>query len=336
MRTIGCPVRDAYPGGKATRRFSRSKPIAVLLSLLILAGSLVMAACSSEPAPTNTDYPLTITDSLGRTIQFDQIPERIVTTHPTATETLYRAGGVAAGRDTASKYPTEVLDLPTVGGSYSISTEAVVALDPDLVLIEALTQASLIEPFEELGIPVMAVRAASLEDIVQSLTLVGEILDTDDVAAQAITDIKNRIDAAKGSAPEGKSILILIADADKNIYAAKAESYPGLVTALIGLTNLAAELQGKAPYAGFAPFNSEQAAQMVVTQSDPDVVLTITPAPAPAPRLSVVLSKMSGFNDMPAVKAGHVVELDPVLFLQAQGPRIADAVEAMLNIVNNV
>jgi ABC-type Fe3+-hydroxamate transport system substrate-binding protein len=39
---------------------------------------------------------------------------------------------------------------------------------------------------------------------------------------------------------------------------------------------------------------------------------------------------------MPAVKAGHVVELDPVLFLQAQGPRIADAVEAMLNIVNTV
>jgi iron complex transport system substrate-binding protein len=237
---------------------------------------------------------------------------------------------VAAGRDTASKYPAEVLDLPTVGSSYSISTEAVAALNPDLVLVEALTQANLVDQLGPLGVPIIAVRAASLEDIVQSLTLVGEIVDNDDAAAQAITDIQNRIDAAEESAPEGKSILILIADADKKIYAAKAESYPGLVTALIGLTNLAAELQGKAPYAGFALFTTEQA-----TQSNPDVVLTITPAPAPAPRLSAVLSQMPGFKEMPAVKAGHVVELDPVLFLQAQGPRIADAVEAMLNIVKS-
>jgi iron complex transport system substrate-binding protein len=307
---------------------ARPASIVSLLLLVILAASLTLTACSSSTPEPDT---FTVIDLLGRSVQVPTKPTCIVTTHPTATETLYRAGGVAAGRDTASKYPTEVLDLPTVGGSYSISTEAVAALNPDLVLVEALTQASLINPLEELGIPVVAVRAASLDDIVQSLTLVGEIVDTDDAADQAITDIQDRIDAAKGSAPEGKSILILIADADKNIYAAKAESYPGLVTALIGLTNLAAELQGKAPYPGFALFSAELA-----IQSNPDVVLTITPAPAPAPRLSAVLSKMPGFSEMPAVKAEHVVELDPVLFLQAQGPRIADAVEAMLNIVNNV
>jgi len=32
----------------------------------------------------------------------------------------------------------------------------------------------------------------------------------------------------------------------------------------------------------------------------------------------------------------RVVELDPVLFLQAPGPRIADAVEELSDIVNNV
>jgi ABC-type Fe3+-hydroxamate transport system substrate-binding protein len=302
-------------------------PIVSLLLLVILAASLILTACSSSTSQPDT---FTVIDLLGRSVQVPSQPTCIVTTHPTATETLYRAGGVAAGRDTASKYPTEVLDLPTVGGSYSISTEAVAALDPDLVLIEALTQASLVDPFEQLGIPVVAVRAASLEDIVDSLTLVGEIVDNEDAAAQAITYIQNRIDAAKESAPEGKSVLIFIADADRKIYAAKAQSYPGLVAALIGLNNLAADLQGPAPYPGFALFSAEQA-----LTSNPDVVLTITPAPPPAPRLSAVLSQMPGFKEMPAVKAGQVVELDPVLFLQAQGPRIADAVEGMLNIVKS-
>jgi ABC-type Fe3+-hydroxamate transport system substrate-binding protein len=170
-----------------------------------------------------------------------------------------------------------------------------------------------------------------LEDIVQSLTLAGEIVDNDETAAQAVTDIQNRIDAAQDNAPEGKSILVFIGDADRKIYAAKAQSYPGLVAALIGLKNLAADLQGPAPYPGFALFSAEQA-----PSSEADVVFTITPYPAPAPRLSAVLSQIPGFKEMPAVKAGHVVELDPVLFLQAQGPRIADAVEAMLNIVNTV
>jgi iron complex transport system substrate-binding protein len=324
VRTIDCPVKDAYPGVKGARRFFRSKPIAVLLSLLILAGSLLGMACSSESSTP------TVTDLLGRSVEFAEKPVRIVTTHPTATETLYQAGGVAVGRDTASQYPAEVLGLPTVGSAYNISTEEVAALDPDLVLIEALTQSSLVDPLEQLGIPVVAVRAASLEDIVQSLTLVGKIVETEDTAAQAITDIHNRIDAAKENAPEDKSILIFIADADKKIYAAKAESYPGLVATLIGLNNLAANLQGPAPYPGFALFTAEQA-----TQIDPDVVLTITPAPAPAPRLSAVLSQMPGFKEMPAVKAGRVVELDPVLFLQAQGPRIADAVEGLIDIINN-
>jgi iron complex transport system substrate-binding protein len=317
--------RRLLRGGSGVRPSS----IVSLLLLIILAASLILMACSSSTPEPST---LTVTDLLGRSVEVPRKPERIVTTHPSATEALYQVGGTAVGRDTASKYPTEVQDLPTVGGSYSISTEAVVALDPDLVLIEALTQASLIEPFEELGIPVMAVRAASLEDIVQSLTLVGEILDTDDAAAQVITDIQNRIDVAKENAPEGKSILIFIADAQNNVYAAKPASYPGTMAALIGLDNLAADLpDAGGRYAGYASFSAEQA-----TQTNPDVVFTITPAPAPAPRLSVVLSQMPGFKEIPAVKAGHIVELDPVLFLQAPGPRIADAVEGMLNIVKSL
>jgi iron complex transport system substrate-binding protein len=325
VRTIGCPEKHAHPGGKGPWRLFRSKPIAVLLSLLILAGSLLGMACSSETSTAE------VTDLLGRSVELSEKPMRIVTTHPTATETLYRAGGVAVGRDSSSQYPAEVLSLPTVGSAYSISTESVAALDPDLVLIEALTQSGLVDPLEQLGIPVIAVRAASLDDVLDSLTLVAEIIDTEDTADEAISDIEERIDAAKEDAPESKSILIFIADAEDNVYAAKPASYPGLVAALIGLDNLAADLpDAGGMYAGYAPFSAEQA-----TQINPDLILAITPAPEPAPRLSAVLSQMPGFKDMPAVKAGHIVELDPVLFLQAQGPRIADAVEELIDIVDS-
>jgi iron complex transport system substrate-binding protein len=309
------------------------KALTVILSLFVLSALLISAACSSEPAATpaptaaQSKYPLTVVDMLGRSVQISQCPTRIVTTAPTATETLYRVGGTAVGVDSSSKYPEDVQGLSKVGSAYNISTEAIAALDPDLVIVEALNQANIISALENLGMTVLAVRAASLDDINRSLTLVGRVVNMEDKAAQAISEIQGRIKAAQDNATVSKKVLIFISDAQRNIYAAKPESYPGTVAALLGLSNPAAGLPDSF-MPGFTLFTAEQA-----LTSDVDIVFTITPAPPPTPRLSASLLQIPGFNQMAAVKAGKVVELDPALFLQAQGPRIADAVEEMLRLI---
>ncbi len=311
------------------------KGIIILLHLLLLSALLAAAACSSEtastPTPTSaqTNYPLSVVDMLGRSVQISQHPTCIVTTHPTATEMLYCIGGSAVGRDSSSKYPPEAQVLPTVGSAYNLNVELIAALKPDLILIEALTQAGVVGSLEQLGVPIVAVRAASLEDISQGLTLVGKITDMNAAAAQAIAEIQGRIETAQSNSSGGKNILILISDAQRNVYAAKPESYPGSVAALLKLGNTATGLPESGPYSGFALFTAEQA-----LTSNPDVVFTISPAPPPAPRLSEMLPQIPGFNQMTAVKGGQVVELDPFLFLQAQGPRIADAAEEMLRLIN--
>ena len=311
-----------------------------LLLLLFSLSILLAVACSNTAAPTtsgniptttNTGYPLTVTDIQGRSVTLDQKPSRIVSIHPTATETLYRVGGSAVGRDTASNYPLEAQSLPTIGGSYSPSVEAVAALNPDLIILEALSQSMLLPAFETLGVPIIAVRAASLEDINQSLTLLGQVIDADAAAAQAITQIEGRIKAAKMTTRSGRSVLIIIGDADRNIYAAKPNSYPGTLLTLLGQENLAEGLADSGPYPGFATYMGEQA-----LTSNPDAVFTISPAPPPAPRLSDMLPQVPGFNDMTVVKDGKVKELDPALFLQAQGPRIADAIEQLAAYLNEV
>ena len=311
------------------------KGIIILLHLLLLSALLAAAACSSEtastPTPTSaqTNYPLSVVDMLGRSVQISQRPTRIVTTQPSATEMLYRIGGSAVGRDSSSKYPPEAQVLPTVGSAYNLNVESIAALKPDLILIEALTQAGVVGSLEKLGVPIVAVRASSLEDISQSLTLVGKITDTNAAAAQAIAEIQGRIETAQSNSSGGKNILILISDGLRNVYAAKPESYPGSVAALLKLGNTATGLPESGPYPGFALFTAEQA-----LNSNPDVVFTISPAPPPAPKLSEMLPQIPGFNQMTAVKGGHVVELDPFLFLQAQGPRIADATEELLRLIN--
>jgi iron complex transport system substrate-binding protein len=217
-----------------------------------------------------------------------------------------------------------------VGSAYKISVESIAALNPDLIIIEALNQQTIIDSLQTLGAPVIAIRAASLADIDQSLALLGNIIDKNEAATQAVADIHSDIEAVQGNATGNESVLILIADANRIVYAAKPESYPGTIAALLNLSNPAAGLpENFLP--GFTLFTAEQA-----LASNPDVVFTITPAPAPAPRLSTLLPQFPGFKDMAAVKDGRVIELDPVLFLQAPGPRIADAMEEMLRLMSEI
>ena len=279
-----------------------------------------------EPAPSN--YPLEVTDMLGRPVTIPALPQRIVSISPTATEMLYAAGGSAIARDTGSIYPDDVLELPEIGGAYSPSFESIAAQRPDLILIEALTQARFVEPLSQFVAPVVAVRAASLDDVTAGIRLLGQTIENDPVADQAAQDVAGRVASAVEGLSEGKSALILISDADRNLYVAKPQSYPGAIASMVQLSNPAADLPDSGTFPGFALASPEQLLTL-----DPDFLFTITPAPEPVPRLSTMLPHIPGFSNLRAIGNGQVHEIDHIIFLRNQGPRIAEAVEAMAELL---
>ena len=283
---------------------------------------------TSTPQPEPAYYPLEDRDMLGRPFAIEAKPIRIVSISPTATEMLYMAGGTAIARDTSSTFPDEVLDLPELGGAYSPSFEAIAAQRGDLILIEALTQSRFLEPLSQMGAPVVAVRAASLDDVIQGIKLIGRIIENSEAAEQAAQEITARVSAAVEGVEGGQSALILISDADRNLYVAKPESYPGAIASMLQLSNPASDLPDSGTFPGFAQVSAEQLLSM-----DPDFLFTITPAPEPAPRLSAMLPRIPGFAILQAITSGRVHELDLAIFLRNQGPRIAEAVEAMAEIV---
>ena len=291
-----------------------------------------IATLEPTPAPELTleTYPLEIVDMLGRSVEIPAKPMRIVSISPTATEMLYIAGGTAVARDTSSTFPAEAFDLPELGGAYSPSFEAIAAQRADLILIEALSQARFLEPLSRLGPPVVAVRAASLDDVTTGIKLIGQIIESDEIAERAAEDLSARVSSAVEGLSDGRSALILISDADRNLYVAKPQSYPGAIASLLKLSNPAADLPDSGTFPGFAQISAEQLLTM-----DPDYVFTITPAPEPAPRLSATLPRIPGFSNLRAITSGRMHEIDHVIFLRNQGPRIAEAVEAMAEIVGS-
>ncbi len=273
-------------------------------------------------------YPLEVVDMLGRTVEIPAKPTRIVTISPTATEILYVAGGTAVARDSSSTFPEDVVDLPELGGAYSPSFESITAQGADLILIEALTQARFMQPLSQLGVPVVAVRATSLDDVIMGIKLIGQIIDNNEMAEQAAQDVSTRVTASVEGISAGKSVLILISDADRNLYAAKPQSYPGAIASMLQLSNPATDLPDSGTFPGFAGITAEQVLTM-----DPDYLFTITPAPEPAPRLSTMLPRIPGFSGLGAVTSGQMHEIDHIVFLRNPGPRIAEAVEVMAGFV---
>ena len=312
-----------------------SRYLGDILSLSLLTSIIFLSGCSSSDKKIDTvtsasitlEAPdlsnpseIVVTDALGQEIIFENPPEKIAAISPTATEILYAAGGTAILRDRASNFPPEARSLPDVGSAYEPSIETIVRSQPDLILIEALTQARFAGIFAESGLKVVAIKAESVDDVVDNISMMGKIIGNESIAEKAVSDIQDRL--ALVGAEDNRSVLLLISDQDRNLYAARPESYTGLIADILGLVNKAAGLPDSGPYPGFALMSIE-----AILTANPDVIVTITPAPAPAPRLSDSIRQIPPFAGLIAIRGGNVIEADVTLFLQSPGPRIVEAVE---------
>ena len=295
-------------------------------------------AATPEPTPAPTEapteappapgYPRDVVDLFGRTVTIPDIPENIVAISPTAAELVYAVGGVIVGRTQTVNYPPEALDATDVGSAYQPNFEAMLALEPDLIVADSTIhiQPAVREALEQLGVPVLFAGAASVDEVLTGLTLLGEVLDNPDGAAEAVATIKGaRDDAREALVGRELSAVILIGDRDRNVYAAKGSSFGGSVLETLGIANPADVQPDSGPFPGFTLVSPE-----AMLSFDPTFIFTVTPAPPPAPRLSGMLGLLPGFSGLQAMQNGRVFEIEVELLVQAPGPRVVEAFAAII------
>ena len=99
--------------------------------------------------------PIRLTDALGRAVELPAAPRRVVTIFSSNTELVAVLGLTdrIVGIDAFTRYPPEAANKPVVGGRLGFSVDAVVAQNPDLVLVTPARQAvhQLLAPMERLG-----------------------------------------------------------------------------------------------------------------------------------------------------------------------------------------
>lgn len=163
----------------------------VVSSVMAFTGGYMVGATM-----TGEDEGILLVDDYGRTIKLDEIPKRIVSTAPTPTEILFAvgAGDLVVGVDDYSDYPAEVANITKVG-SYTLSTEVIISLQPDLVVSSDLVPISQLELLEDRGIPFVILATRDLEDVLKDIRLVGILTGHVEEANDLADSLEERIDA---------------------------------------------------------------------------------------------------------------------------------------------
>lgn len=141
-----------------------------------------------------------------------QSPQRIISLAPSITETVFAigAGSQLVGVTKYCDFPVATESLPKVGGFVDPNIEAIVSLEPDLVILLA-NHSRVIKQLKQLNINVLTVSNASLSDIQQTITIIAERTGHQSQAEKIITKIHNRIEFIAEKVAEKTPPRVMIA-----------------------------------------------------------------------------------------------------------------------------
>jgi iron complex transport system substrate-binding protein len=310
----------------------------ILLISLFLA---LTSACASQPTATTVpelsevtatepaaETALTLTDGLYREVTLAGPAQRIVSLAPSNTEILFAvgAGDQVVGRDEFADFPEEAKTVESVGGSMGqYSTEAILALEPDLVLAAEINPPELVKQLEDLGLTVYYLKnPLTLEEMYGNLEIVGQLTGND--VSELVDSLKARVAAVdeKIATVTERPVVFYEIDASD---ASKPFTYgPGtfgdLLITRAGGTNLAIE-------AGITDTYPQVSLEQIVA-TDPDLIVLgdsmwgITPEAVKA---------RAGWENITAVQEDRIFPFDDNL-VSRPGPRLVDGLEQLAKLLH--
>jgi iron complex transport system substrate-binding protein len=288
--------------------------------------AVLISGCTSAPPGGNStaqtdsvDYPVTVTDDLGRTMTFTAPPQRIVSLAPSNTEILYGLGlgDRVVGADIYSDYPQEAATLPRMGGMVNASVDNVTAAKPDLVLVGQFTPIETVNQLVSKGLMVYVTHPDNASATGHAIMEIGEICGAPSRSEQlwnrmsndvsAITNETSRLDASR------IPTVLMIITLGNECYVADPGGYMDDLIRIGGGRNLAT-----------APTMTYEQ----ISQANPDVIIVPLTYWTQDTFESLRYAKEPWMQNLTAVRTGNVraVGYDVV---GRPGPRIGYAAEIM-------
>ena len=261
---------------------------------------------------------ITVVDDLQRTVTLPHAARRIVSLAPSITESLFAlgAGDQVCGVTDYCNYPPEAARKPHVGGMINPSIEAVVGLEPDLIVLSM--EGNVREDFTRLtsfGFPAYVSNPRTLEGIYRSLNALGVLTGREDSARHLVSALRQREQAVRKTVQGTPPVRVLLIVSLQPLMCAGGKTF---VDELIGAAG--GENSGRNAMGTYPAYSREQ-----VIADDPEVILVMSDAMAPGNSIAGLFPE---WGTVRAVRNHRVFRLNGDL-LSRPGPRALDALELL-------
>jgi len=290
------------------------------LKFLILS-ILLLTAASCRPRPSQSDGNYNFHDRLGRQIELQGKPRRIISFAPNITEMIYalRAEDRLVGVTSWCSYPPEAKSKTVVGDYASPNWERILALRPDLVLLVGTRDSPILSRLEAHRIPAAAFCSETPQDIMAEISLLGVLLDREPEADSLTRSLAAQLDSlrpARDLAPAPRP-AVFAEISDRPLLTGNDRSFLGQLIALAGGKNIAADMPET-----YAAFNPE-----LVIARKPDIILIFHPGTD-----AREVARRPGWAHIPAVKNGRIYYGFDLELMMRPGPRFVQAARMLQQI----
>lgn len=293
------------------------KLVSLFLAVLMVFSMTVSLADSAA---------INVTDMLGREITMAEPATRIVVMQPSDCEILCAIGceDAIVGRGQYVDYPASILDVPVVQSGAETNIEEILALNPQVVLMNSMSQSEdQVKQLENNGVKVVVSTTSNIESVYTAIRLLGAVMGKDAEAEALIADMQGTFDDIKAkSAGIDKSVYFEISPLQWGLYSAGSSSYMTELADICGLKNI---------------FDDQADAWLMVSEEqvierNPDFIVMITGMGSAG--VEEILSR-DGWGDITAVKNQKVYD-DALSDMARPGPRLKDAAIKLFDFINDI
>ncbi len=265
-----------------------------------------------------------VTDDAGQLLVLERPARRIVSLAPHITELLFAAGagGSVVGVSEYSDFPEQARQLPRIGGGGGLDVEAIVALQPDLVIgWQSGNPAMQLQRLRSLGLTLFVSEPRRIDDVPGTILKFARLAGTEPAAQAQIGTFNRRYASLQQAHAASETVSVYYQIWERPLMTVNGNHLISAAIRLCGGHNVFADLPELAPQIGVE----------AVLARDPQVIVV---AGQPADR-EAALAPWRRWSQLQAVRGRHLYVLERDLLVR-HTPRIMDGAELLCQILEKV
>src|SRR6056297_2171417 len=252
-------------------------------------------------------FSFSLVDDLGRIVEFEETPQRIVVAAPVFTDYLVRLG-VADRIVGVTEF--EPFDAEKIGRTTPLNIEKIVSLEPDLIIVAGGFQAGEVAKLDKFDLKVICLNPNSMETIFRTTNILATICGKEEKGNEIVETYRDKMMAIA----EGKSYKIPIEERKKVFYAMIAGteikdlwtcgqgSFLNEAISLAGGVNIAGNCSGPS---GWLPISVE-----FVASQNPDAIIVPYYYQGGEQQAREAILNFSPWKNVTAVKNEDIIGID--------------------------